>query len=552
MKTPCLTTLLVVVLAGGMDPRAAAQLPGAISPPGLVNTDGMSDANSDQEVSLAAAGGTWIAVWTSRTASFPPTSRIMASRSIDRGQTWSDPLVLHVVAAVEFPGNRAPTVANIGDGQWVAAWENLTDLGTPTGFDLDLLYCRSGDDGVTWTFPASLNRNAATDSGMDSAPRIAGMGGSAVAVWSSNEPLGGTIGTEGDILFARTTDGGVSWSLPQALNTTAATDGATVDTEVAVATPGSGVYYAVWSSNGIVSARSTDNGQTWSPPAPVSSDPDDRSPAIAADALGHAVVAWERRDLLPGGDTDLFASHSTDGATSWSPAVPVNAGGGDGVDDVHVRLACSGLGRWVATWESRLGNDEDILIAGSIDGGETWTGGVVNADAAGDFASDKAPDIAIDQASQGVVAWTSNRRGSGIGAERDIFSARFALPDCNGNFISDAAELDADRDGVIDGCDACPADPRKSTEGPCGCGRTDADGDGDGWLDCLDNCPSVANPDQADSDGDGIGDACAAPGPQPMPGCGIPPCGSGLPVLGACLSVRLFSGRWRRWRRRRE
>jgi hypothetical protein len=34
--------------------------------------------------------------------------------------------------------------------------------------------------------------------------------------------------------------------------------------------------------------------------------------------------------------------------------------------------------------------------------------------------------------------------------------------------------------------------------------------DGDGVFDTADNCPAVANPDQADADGDGdsIGDAC--------------------------------------------
>ena len=37
---------------------------------------------------------------------------------------------------------------------------------------------------------------------------------------------------------------------------------------------------------------------------------------------------------------------------------------------------------------------------------------------------------------------------------------------------------------------------------------SDSDTDGDGILDAADNCPAVANPDQADSDGDGIGDAC--------------------------------------------
>src|SRR5262249_6250748 len=34
------------------------------------------------------------------------------------------------------------------------------------------------------------------------------------------------------------------------------------------------------------------------------------------------------------------------------------------------------------------------------------------------------------------------------------------------------------------------------------------DGDHDGAPDCTDNCPTVANANQADSDGNGTGDAC--------------------------------------------
>jgi len=44
------------------------------------------------------------------------------------------------------------------------------------------------------------------------------------------------------------------------------------------------------------------------------------------------------------------------------------------------------------------------------------------------------------------------------------------------------------------------------TEKSANCLNTDDDGDGIG--DAIDNCPLVANPDQADTDGDGVGDPC--------------------------------------------
>lgn len=40
------------------------------------------------------------------------------------------------------------------------------------------------------------------------------------------------------------------------------------------------------------------------------------------------------------------------------------------------------------------------------------------------------------------------------------------------------------------------------------------------WPSLRDNCPFVANPDQADSDRDRIGDACEAELPPDRPGLG--------------------------------
>ena len=106
---------------------------------------------------------------------------------------------------------------------------------------------------ITWTAPAALNTNATTDTGLDGfifgPPQLTtDNAGSWVAVWMSQENLGGTIGTDNDILVARSTDNGATWSAPVALNTNATTD-AGADNFPQVTTDGAGKWVAVWTSD---------------------------------------------------------------------------------------------------------------------------------------------------------------------------------------------------------------------------------------------------------------------------------------------------------------
>jgi hypothetical protein len=76
------------------------------------------------------------------------------------------------------------------------------------------------------------------------------------------------------------------------------------------------------------------------------------------------------------------------------------------------------------------------------------------------------------------------------------------------------SSADTDGDGIANSVDNCPtiANPDQADANGNGIGNVcealAADADGDGIPDSVDNCPTTVNPDQADTDHDGIGNVC--------------------------------------------
>jgi hypothetical protein len=403
--------------------------------PAALNTDANTDLGNDGGPQLATDGlGNWVAVWDSNAFEDPFRTDfdILVAHSTDDGASWAGHAELNTNASSDTGGDGWPQLTTDGQGTWIAVWRSFDSLGDTIGTDRDILVARSRDDGVTWTAPIALNTNAASDSGDDHRPQVTTDGQQTwLATWHSLDSLGGTIGTDRDILVARSTDDGVTWTAPAALNTNAGGDTEN-DAWPQVTTDEQGTWIAVWRSwnslggtigtdYDILVARSTDDGVTWTAPTALNTNATsdaglDSRPQLTTDQQGTWVAVWHSSDSLAGTigtDFDILVARSMDDGVTWTApiALNTNAAGGSADDDLP-QVTTDGRGTWIAVWRSfdalgdTIGTDADVLFARSTDDGANWTAAAaLNTNAANDAEDESQPQLTTDGTGVWVAVW---------------------------------------------------------------------------------------------------------------------------------------------------
>jgi hypothetical protein len=285
--------------------------------------------------------------------------------------------------------------------------------------------------------PLNVSRSPATFSWL---PRIALAPGNRRQIfilWQEIIFSGGSHG--GDILFARSEDGGKTFSQPLNLSNSVAGDGkGRINRDVwhngslDLAASANGMLYAAWTEyeGALWVARSRDGGRSFLPRSRIHDAKPARAPSLALAPGGAVYLAWT---VGEDDGADIRVAKSTDAGASFRSPVLVQRS--EGYSDAP-KLAVDRAGTlhlaYAESFDGPFGRYR-VLYTRSTDGGQTF-----KPPRAVSAANAAFPSLSLDSADDVYVAWElfddhrRRPRGLGFAISRDLgrtFTAPAPVPE---------------------------------------------------------------------------------------------------------------------------
>jgi hypothetical protein len=300
------------------------------------------------------------------------------------------------LGGIEPHGEAPPQVATGPDGSIHALYTVGKDVGAR--FPLSALrYARSDDGGQSWSEPVSVNEGEAFGSHNFHA-LLVGPDGAVYASWLSS------VRGESGVWLRVSRDGGRTWEPSRGIHTAPTCPCC----RTALALGADGTLYASWRKiydgdvRDITVMASRDGGTTWEDPVKPRDDGwvfpgcPHAGPSLKVDARGDVHIAWWTGKA---GEAGVWYARSTDGGRTWE-AQPIAVG--ERASPAHVQLALAPDDQVMVSWDDGTAALPGILLRASVDGGATFapTTRLSGVGVAGAF-----PVLAVHHDSL-TVAWT--------------------------------------------------------------------------------------------------------------------------------------------------
>ena len=284
----------------------------------------------------------------------------------------------------------------------------------------DIFFTKSLDGGQTWTIPVRVNNDgggayqAEPALALDSANHI-------YVVWTDSR------NGNNDVFFAKSTDGGLSFSANVRVNDV--TTNSQSEPDVAVDPGNPSLVHTAWTDTrsgvtgpDIYYANSTDSGLSFNPSLRVNNDAttsEQGEPRIATAPNRDVYLAWSDPRTAAKG-RDIYFSRSSDRGASWAPNIPVNDDSG-GAAQGEPTIATDVAGMIYIAWtDNRNPNTApDIYATRSSNAGASFAANVKVNDESG-AVTQLIPSIAAN-AGKVQVAWTDTRTAGST--SWDIYTA---------------------------------------------------------------------------------------------------------------------------------